>query len=233
MKTNLEIATENLYKTFNSYSLEGNLRERSCSCCVSDKDIKLLLSKDLLSISEDEIRYYMKKAVTTYGNINDYKHFLPRILELLQFDENDLLDDFLTFEKLHYTNWYTWNKTEIDAIEKYFIALWIKIMNDKDAFFSQIENGLDFMISYVGLEKIILHWKFINHASALNLIIDIVLGNILFSKNNKFKNELMKWFSEDAILSKIEIAFFETKDQLEANKISTVYTILETLKTQS
>jgi hypothetical protein len=104
METHLNIATKNLYDVFKKYTIEGNLRDRSCDCCVTDTEIKELLSKDLRTLTEDEIGHFMRSGITTYGEIADYKHFLPRILELMQFDGSNIADDFTTFEKLNYAN---------------------------------------------------------------------------------------------------------------------------------
>lgn len=82
MKTNLNIATASVYKIFQSYTITGSLRARSCDCCVSDKEIKDLLSKPLKEVSEDEIGHFMRPAMTTFGAIEDYKHFLPRIFRI-------------------------------------------------------------------------------------------------------------------------------------------------------
>lgn len=109
---------ENLYKTFSKYTILGNLRDRSCDCCVTNEEIKSLMSIQLKDLSEDKIGKYMRSAITTFGDENDYKHFLPRILELL-INNSDILDDFLTFEKLHYIlgNYYAEKGKEIAVQE--------------------------------------------------------------------------------------------------------------------
>ena len=67
----------------------------------------------------NDLQTFITSALTTFGDIVDYKYFLPRILELIQYSETDVLDDFVTFEKLNYSKWKTWNDDEINAINNY------------------------------------------------------------------------------------------------------------------
>lgn len=121
---NLKEAIDNLYTAFAGYAINGNLRDRCCECCVSDDEIKQLLSKSLKDLKAEDLNYFMTSAITTFGNVEDYKHFLPRILELMV-GNSDMIDDFLTYEKLNYSNWLLWNTHEVTAL-KSFIEVLIK-----------------------------------------------------------------------------------------------------------
>jgi len=58
MKTKLDIAIYNLYSTFRKYSLDINkLRENSCSCCVTDEEIRQLTTKLLKTLTEHELEH--------------------------------------------------------------------------------------------------------------------------------------------------------------------------------
>ncbi len=229
MKTNLSIATENLYKIFKPYTIKGNLRDRSCDCCVSDDEIKTLLSKDLNELSEDEIGHFMRSAISTYGGIEDYKHFLPRIFELMQLPKSEILDDFITFEKLNYSQWKTWKADEIEAIENYFMALWNETINNETSEFYKVKEVLSIMIKYVSLEKALSIWKEVDATNSIHYIVEAILGDFYLEFNQEIVDDLMNWFSTEVILSKIEKVFFETEDTFEANRISIAYTILENL----
>ncbi|WP_298517027.1 hypothetical protein [uncultured Kordia sp.] len=227
MNTNINIATKNLYGVFKPYTIEGNLRERSCDCCVSDAEIKELLSKDLHVLSEDEIGHFMRSAVTTFGCVTDYKHFLPRILELMQFENSDMLFDFTTYEKLNYSKWETWSESEIEAIKTYFTTLWIETLNDTTTTLYKTQSMLKIMITYVGWDATFSIWEKAANSRWIHYVVDVVLGNDSLDFNTEDTERLMNWFSTHLFLSKLENAFLETEDKLEANRISIAYTILE------
>ena len=222
----LKKATQNLYDTFGKYSVLGNLRLRSCECCVSDNEIRQLLSKPLDDLNQDDLRRFMSKAVTTYGNIQDYKHFLPRILELMQNLNSDFIDDFTTYEKLNYSEWETWDTKEIDAIDNYFLALWTKKIEDENASFYEIEGVLEIVKKYTGLDKSLKIWEAHASKKSILFIVDLVWNNYNF-KSDKKTDLLYDWFSQSKIKEKIQDTYFETEDKTLATRISVVYTILD------
>lgn len=222
---NLEETINNLYTVFSQYIVEGNLRVRSCDCCVSDNEIRLLLSKPLKELTAEDIYHFMTSAVTTYGAVKDYKHFLPRILELMIY-QNDVVDDFFIYEKLNYCQWLSWNIEEVKAIKLFFENLLI------DALSKDSDNVNDFI--------------YINHCISLNLkyndferlskillktdskiFIKSVIYTIVDDYYEKVDVRLTNLYSSEKILKKIEELFFETKDKYRASKISIAYSILE------
>jgi hypothetical protein len=78
-----------------------------CPCCVTAEDQQALAGGDLGRFSA--------KALTTWGAVEDFKHFLPRLLD---FD----LDRSLN--KLAYADWRQWPQPEQQAVEEYLVALW-------------------------------------------------------------------------------------------------------------
>ena len=87
-------------------------------------------------LNSEDLNYFMASAITTYGNVEDYKHFLPRILELMV-DNLDMADDFLTYEKLNYSKWSKWNVEEIIALKSFFEVL---LINTLDKGFEVIDD---------------------------------------------------------------------------------------------
>lgn len=68
--------------------------------------------------------------MTTWGSVADFKHFLPRMLELLVtevepagFSATMRFERWLLFSKIAYGKWHEWPANEIDAI-KAFILTW-------------------------------------------------------------------------------------------------------------
>ena len=57
-----------------------------CPCCVDDKEIHTLLTKELAAITPDEMGSYASSVFLTVGSEEDFPYFLPRILEILSSD---------------------------------------------------------------------------------------------------------------------------------------------------
>jgi len=76
----LNASIEKLYATFARYPLRASMD--ACPCCVTDEDMGRLCSKELRGLEENDISLYAYKAMTTWGDVEDFKHFLPRIFEL-------------------------------------------------------------------------------------------------------------------------------------------------------
>lgn len=76
----LQNALDAVYAAFRGYPRPKTLE------AAPSRDPKRVLaqlsSKSLAELTSDDINGYMGWAMTTVGGVNDYKHFLPRILEL-------------------------------------------------------------------------------------------------------------------------------------------------------
>lgn len=118
----VEKEVENLYQTFAHYRLGKHVH--GCSCCVFEEDQKLIRSKPLNELSAADLSKYAHKALTTWGSSNDFRHFLPRLFEIIIHEPVALTDPEILFGKLSYANWGDWPVREKEAIKAYFLALW-------------------------------------------------------------------------------------------------------------
>lgn len=229
----MESTIKILYNTFKPYTIVGNLRDRSCPCCITNQEIKDLLSTPLSQINSKSIRPLMQSGGTTFGDITDYKHFLPRLLELLTELDSDLLFDFTCFEKLNYLKWRTWPIQEQDIIVLFFKTLWVNTINNPNSTQYQIEGVLVILNTYNLIEFAFSTWeKYLNNNSILYLIneyLDYSHSILMTDVYDKF----IFWLSSETILKKIEEAFFSESETITANRISIAYTLLENFKQNS
>jgi hypothetical protein len=105
-------SVENLYQAFSKYRFRPNVS--ACPHCVTKSDNENLQKKNLKELTAKDLEKYVFKAVTTWGDEYDFKHFLPRLLELW-----DELPMGMVFIKLQSNHWETWPKHEKDAIVAY------------------------------------------------------------------------------------------------------------------
>jgi hypothetical protein len=69
--------------------------------------------------------------MSTWGGEDDFRHYLPRLFELLAFDggAGDWSDPEITFGKLSYGHWRAWPDDEQTSIIRFFHALWSNVLN--------------------------------------------------------------------------------------------------------
>lgn len=118
----LRAAVDGLYSAFRPYRLRDHIVD--CPCCVSDGDNRKLQSVPLLELTSEQLRRYTGKAMTTWGTAHEFRHFLPRIAELMSFDEGWQVDLEIVAGKLTYADWSSWPGAEQSAIRRFLAAWW-------------------------------------------------------------------------------------------------------------
>jgi hypothetical protein len=127
----LHIALQNVYDTFARN--QRNPKMEGCPCCVGEADRSQLHRKHLRELTGDDIGRYTFKAMTTWGGIDDFRHYLPRILEL-HIEGSLWVDHFIVVGKLEYGEWKSWPEDEQEAIRALFLAWWMKMRAGNQAF---------------------------------------------------------------------------------------------------
>jgi hypothetical protein len=126
----LRDAINDLYVAFSSYQLREAIS--FCDCCHSPDDDQLLRSKKLHDLGIDELHEYIWDAMLVWGDEYDFKHFLPRILEILALEErltNEFVDPAMVLGRLSYGGWAKWTAKEQEAVRRYLSALWLSKLN--------------------------------------------------------------------------------------------------------
>ena len=121
----LRASVEVLYEVFASYTLRDHIDV--CSHCHSHADGQLLRSKPLRQLEVDDLHGYIFSAILTWGDNYDFRHFLPRVFELLACDRRltaEFLDPEVVINKLQYGRWREWPKREQQAVKLYLRVLW-------------------------------------------------------------------------------------------------------------
>jgi hypothetical protein len=121
-------AITGLYRTFEKYPLRTNTDAGDCS----KEEEERLHRKSLKELTGEDLEIYSMDALYTWGTGGDFKHFLPRILELLVGASRrsfKLADPALIIAKLTYSSWCStqwryWPKDEQQAIETFLEAVW-------------------------------------------------------------------------------------------------------------
>ncbi|HEX8464649.1 MAG TPA: hypothetical protein VF627_08525 [Abditibacterium sp.] len=121
------LEVQRLYEVFSRYQATPG-QMQGCPCCVSDEDVARLFAKPLTQLTDDDLSRYSGKAITTWGDEDEFKHFLPRLLELaLETGEVDFIGN-----KFPLAGWPNWNVEEVEAISCFFHFAWKNITIDDD-----------------------------------------------------------------------------------------------------
>ncbi|MFS1523840.1 hypothetical protein ACL7TT_06950 [Microbulbifer sp. 2304DJ12-6] len=118
----LQTAIENAYDTFARYPRSADIS--GCPCCVLEEDHKALNSAPLGELTSSDLERFVHKAMTTWGGDDDFKHFLPRILELIATDMPLAHYSEVIAGKLVYAEWHRWPEPEQNAVAVFLNAWW-------------------------------------------------------------------------------------------------------------
>lgn len=123
-ESELRNALDEVYATFGGYPAPKTLEAPDYR--KPKRLLALLTAKPLALLTSDDIGPYTGWAMTTVGGVEDYKHFLPRILELAALGSNVHLcgDPELLANRILYGGFPTWPDKERTAILTVYDAAW-------------------------------------------------------------------------------------------------------------
>lgn len=111
-----------LYRIFHHYRLGDDFFGASFG--VSHADYRTLTSKPMAELEVADVERYVSQALTIWGNVGHFKHFLPRLMQLAT-------DRYLSFErpnaifsKLELARWQTWPADERKAVDESLMQFW-------------------------------------------------------------------------------------------------------------
>ena len=231
MTRDIERAIEKLYETFSVYPFKSTME--GCPCCVSNSDKEKIHSKPLKALEEEDISRYAFKAMTTWGDIQDFKHYLPRIFELTA-TTDFIVGSFVVLGKLEYGKWRTWPQEEQAIIENFLYTWWTDNITSKPYF----DKNLFFEILKLthNLDKLLESWSINVADQSFIKYVDFVHEHYtdLINKQSEFKDldqdswdKLISWTKLNS--GKLEEGFFyyEDRDKDLIEKISTTLYIFE------
>lgn len=244
MTSRLKTAIANLYTVFSGYHVNSQMTGSRVYDDLAQWN-KALYSKPLTELSDSDLSRFTGKAITTWGAIEDYKHFLPRIFELTAVYKTPY-EIWIAFDKLECGNWNNWPVVEIEATNEYLIALFENLLQDDseraeynfEDYFSAIANF------YFDFHALLELWEKTQTKASYKHLAGFIMEqhHLIFEKGKigGFKNSeknatgLKAWLLKRQTIEKIEMAYFEYESDPIAEKLSWAVQILSTeLRAQS
>ncbi|MGT2906268.1 hypothetical protein [Streptococcus dentiloxodontae] len=141
---------EEAYQLF-SYNLKGQLSLCTCPVCITEENVRRLISTPVREISRELIFEYLE-AVNNDEEGYQIKHFLPRILELCAGYEYIRVDDSLNLERCHFEK-DIWRAEELDFMKRFSVRFMIDAIN-ADSEIKDIDSPAVYLVMFdlAGLE---------------------------------------------------------------------------------
>ncbi|MFD0883680.1 hypothetical protein ACFQ08_03790 [Streptosporangium algeriense] len=123
----LDRALEALYAAFSQYPLPAKIDV--CDHCVSDEQVRATRAAPLRTLTASALGPYAGNAMSTWGEVGEFMHFLPRLLELLILEElNGFLHADTTMMRIG-NRWTSWRRSERESIIAVCDAWWRHTLN--------------------------------------------------------------------------------------------------------
>jgi hypothetical protein len=112
---------EELYHTFSTYSLANSITGCHCNVCLDADYEAFLLTTPLRELTSNNLTAYLQSVDIIDAACNDFKYFLPRILEII-FEERDQSNFFFeaVWNVLSKPNYLLWPRHEVITMNKFF-----------------------------------------------------------------------------------------------------------------
>lgn len=125
-KTPKPQAIRRLYEVFARYPARSDMPR--CEHCATKDEIARLCATPLAELTEGSLNFYSLHAISTVGEVVDFKHFLPRMFESMLWG-NGAIDVEIIVGKLPYGRWREWPSEEQAAISAFFSAWWSHLLS--------------------------------------------------------------------------------------------------------
>lgn len=234
-------AIEAVYAVFARYHMEGPIR-----CEMSDRII-VADNLPLRTRTATELVYYSGKAMTTLGSVQDYKHLLPRLLELscqhqrrvtvecetITADEHfEPSISFLMVEmKLADAHPEGWPAVELEALQTFGHAKWRWELVLPERYTGGIEQTMEFL-KVLRISELSLVSEVLNSNNQRNIErlcremvrwLDDLLGRLPATGIGPGSNAARKtWLAEPLLAPLVEASFFRLANSPAAAALSDV-----------
>lgn len=250
----LRSRVDDLYEIFGPYRLAARISPDPCFPGACDD--RPLRAAPLRQLPPSAFQMYLWKAVSTWGSTEDFKHFLPRILEIVanpNFAGDAELDTDFLFHKLLYVEWPEWPRNERGALSNFFCALWKAVIGRavvQSDCASYPRDALvwlgDLTLGGQDVDPLLIQWEedmrtgstssslAIDHfVSAVVTARDLIVSGSLGWNDQETQSEeerVLAWLSSSRQLQLLENAFFQSGDAGRSTALSDAHQCLSHLR---
>lgn len=249
MTPELRDAVATLYLVFKKYRLVSPLHENEFG------PYRAPVTSGLHGMMLDELHEPLTGSLTTWGTLEDFKHVLPRVAELIaerkihMFGEYD--PSIALGCPLRHGEWHKWPEVERASVERFLLALWEDALSLPVTPLNRMSFSEPLHImaaAEMNLQPALLLWQERLQTSASHFLWDQVSG-ITLCKLKKFRNgggagflssfetsrqttlTFLSWLASAELRSAVEKAAVESVSEEITTQLS--YTLLKLEEIQS
>lgn len=212
----------------------------------------MLHERLLRELSADDLSGFAGEALTVWGNEVDFKHFLPRIMEITvnaggsdwrRQDWIDWPDTESIFSRLAYGNWHEWPEVEQQAVARFLSAFWKTSLNcypARDDIGSMItaiartdadiEPFLDDWLELPGEAPLQHLSEFADRHASLLMARHRVSNAFWGVKQRRAADTIRSWLSTGRPRRRLVDGFFDASDRVIEEALSDAVRVLEALE---
>lgn len=230
---NLAQAVENLYVAFAGVPKPTGID--ACPCCLDEDEIRVVLQAPLRDLSADELQSYAASVLYTVGSWDDFRYFLPRLLELASQGALIWPDAELMVKRVSYglAQGNTLGDAEQAALDSFLCEWWhgtLAQAPDDVALPAEIVLAAVLSAGY-DLNGLLRSWKEHPNPNAVWHLAKFIKQNITLLALGKTMNHhldnghevafaLLQWLTGTEVRQWLETAFFADPDGPAAQDIS-------------
>jgi hypothetical protein len=223
-------AIENLYATFSEFRLGGPMDGHPPLPPAKEERLQTI---PLRHLTPDDLDQYAFRALTTVGTEEQFKHFLPRLLEITAYEGSvGYVDIQIVLGKLEYAHWTFWSVQERQAIERYLWALWESVLAqfpsepDIEALLCGIGRVVDDLTPFLNVwlrgaeSSAISHLHGFIEANLRGLLKKHRITNAFCDEREPQMMQVVNWLAQPALTERLEQMFFEYSQEPIAEQLS-------------
>ena len=229
----VQAAIVDLREAFGRYHLRAPID--CCAHCTSEADQRELQAAPSEVLSDESLEEFAFRAMTTWGNEQDFKHFLPRILALMLIDGGFFyVDAEVVFGKLQLANCRFWREAEQEALRRYFRAGWHHILCQEKPRIAPCTWLVGIMIAGESPMPFLKEWVTFRTITAykhLSALLDDWYVDIIYRRKTspllRAPEEIRRFLMDPATRAQLETLFFENEAEEYSSSLAEVVDSLE------
>jgi hypothetical protein len=217
-------AVEGLYAAFGHVPRPA--RAEGCPHCVAPDEDRPLLDGPVRALAPYALARYAAKAMSTWGGVEEFRYFLPRLLECAADDAFGHPDPAIVFGKLAAAGRPAWPAGERAAIEALLTAWWADTLDRYPA-----EPGAETVLCCLGavrtdLTPFLDRWGALTGAAAVRHLRAFVLYGVEWTRGPRLADafwdrkgaahrQVLAWLTGGGAAIAVEAAFeAETREDV-------------------